>query len=53
MLKSDREKAKDIIDIFAEYLESIGVFEKDDKPNLEKFGEEIYHGMIDEIVEWL
>ena len=53
MLKSDREKAKDIIDVFAEYLENIGVFEKDDKPNREKFGEDVYDNLIAEIIDWM
>lgn len=51
--KTDRQKAEDIIDIFAEYLESIGVFEEDDIPNYEKFGLETYNNLIEEIIEWI
>lgn len=52
-IRTDREKAEDIMDIFAEYLENIGVFKRDCEPNREKFGATIYDAMVTEIINWM
>ena len=46
------QKAEDILDIFAEYLENIGIFDRD-KSNKENFGASNYYAMLNEIMEYM